>query len=516
MPGTTITAAPPLPRMSHRWLNWIERTGNRLPDPVTLFVMFCGLVLAASAVGAAAGWSVVHPATGKTIEVVSLLNGDGLRRILTDLTKNFANFPPLFTVLVAMIGVGVAEASGLLSALLRRLALATPRALLTPTVVCLSVMSSLASDVGYVVLIPLAAMLFAAAGRHPLAGLAASFAGVSGGFSANLLLGSLDPLLAGITEVAAHLVDPAYTVNAAANYYFMAASTGLVTLLAWWVTDRIVEPQLGAWKGKADSAQSAALAPAEKRGLRWAALAALVLAGLIAWAVVPEGAPLRDPKTGSLIPSPFLNGIVAVIFAGFLVPGLAYGLGAGTFRNDRDVAKSMADSMSTLGYYIVLSFFAAQFIAWFGWSQLGFITAVNGAEGLKSLGLGPMPLMVGILLMAALINLVMGSASAKWAVLAPVFVPMFMLMGIAPEATQLAYRIGDSLTNIITPLMAYFPMVVAFARKYRDDAGIGTLTAMMLPYSLVLAIGWTLFMLAWFALGVPIGPGVEAMLPTAQ
>jgi len=207
---------------------------------------------------------------------------------------------------------------------------------------------------------------------------------------------------------------------------------------------------------------------------------------------------------------------VAVIFAGFLVPGLAYGLGAGTFRNDRDVAKSMADSMSTLGYYIVLSFFAAQFIAWFGWSQLGFITAVNGAEGLKSLGLGPMPLMVGILLMAALINLVMGSASAKWAVLAPVFVPMFMLMGIAPEATQLAYRIGDSLTNIITPLMAYFPMVVAFARKYREDAGIGTLTAMMLPYSLVMAIGWTAFMLAWFALGIPIGPGVEAILPSAQ
>ena len=232
--------------------------------------------------------------------------------------------------------------------------------------------------------------------------------------------------------------------------------------------------------------------------------------------MVPEGAPLRDPKTGSVIPSPFLNGIVAVIFAGFLVPGLAYGLGAGTFKNDRDVAKSMADSMSTLGYYIVLSFFAAQFIAWFGWSQLGFITAVNGAEALKALGLGPMPLMVGILMMAALINLVMGSASAKWAVLAPVFVPMFMLMGIAPEATQIAYRIGDSLTNIITPLMAYFPMVVAFARTYRDDAGIGTLTAMMLPYSLVLAVGWTLFMLAWFALGVPIGPGVAAMLPTVQ
>ena len=296
----------------------------------------------------------------------------------------------------------------------------------------------------------------------------------------------------------------------------MAASTGLVTLLAWWVTDRVVEPRLGAWKGKIDSAHTAALGAAEKRGLRWTAIATAVLAALIAWVVVPEGAPLRDPQTGTVIPSPFLNGIVAVIFAGFLVPGLAYGLGAGSFKNDRDVAKSMADSMSTLGYYIVLSFFAAQFIAWFGWSQLGFITAVNGAEGLKSLGLGPMPLMVGILLMAALINLVMGSASAKWAVLAPVFVPMFMLMGIAPEATQLAYRIGDSVTNIITPLMAYFPMVVAFARKYDERAGIGTLTAMMLPYSLTLAIGWTLFMLAWFALGVPIGPGVEALLPTAN
>ncbi|MEG0822079.1 MAG: AbgT family transporter [Burkholderiaceae bacterium] len=502
------------PSITQRWLNGIERVGNRLPDPVTLFVLFCSGVLLLSAIGAAAGWTVIHPATGKSIAAVSLLNAAGLRRIVTEATQNFANFPPLFTVLVAMIGVGVAEASGLLSALLRRIALATPRALLTPTVVFLSVMSSIAADVGYVVLVPLAAMLFAAAGRHPLAGLAASFAGVSGGFSANLLLGTLDPLLAGITEVAARLVDPSYTVNAAANYYFMAASVFLVTGVGWWVTERIVEPQLGTWQDQRGiDVHSAELSEREQRGLRWALIALLVFVALVAWAVIPDGAPLRDPTTGSLIPSPFLNGLVSLILLGFLVPGLAFGVGAGTFKNDRDVAKSMADSISTLGYYIVLSFFAAQFIAWFNWSQLGFITAVNGASGLKSLGLGPLPLMVGIVLLSGLINLVMGSASAKWAVLAPVFVPMFMLLGVAPETSQLAYRIGDSVTNIITPLMAYFPMVVAFARRYRNDAGIGTLTAMMLPYSIAMAIAWTLFMLAWLAMGIPVGPGVPISLP---
>jgi len=504
---------PAEPQGGQAWLRWIERVGNRLPDPITLFILFCGLVLALSAIGAAAGWSVVHPATGKTIAAVNLLDAEGLRKIVTGLTSNIANFPPLFTVLVAMIGVGVAEASGLLSAVLRKMALATPRALLTPVVVFLSVMSSLAADVGYVVLIPLAAMLFAAAGRHPLAGLAASFAGVSGGFSANLLLSSLDPLLAGITEVAARLVDPSYTVNAAANYYFMAASTLLVTAVGWWVTEKLVEPNLGAWHGKTENVASAELSSAEQRGLRWALIALAVLAALIAWAVIPEGAPLRDPKTGSIIPSPFLNGIVTIIFIGFLVPGLAYGFGAGSFKSDRDVAKSMADTMSTMGYYIVLSFFAAQFIAWFNWSQLGFISAVNGADALKSLGLGPIPLMVGIILMAALINLVMGSASAKWAVLAPVFVPMFMLVGIAPEATQLAYRVGDSVTNIITPLMSYFPLILTFARKYRPDAGIGTLAAMMLPYSIALTIVWTLFLLGWLLIGLPIGPGVGLELP---
>lgn len=499
---------------TQRWLNRIERAGNRLPDPVSLFALFCLAVLVVSAIGAALGWTVVHPTTGKTIAATSLLNAEGLRRIVTQATQNLANFPPLFTVLVAMIGVGVAEASGLLSAVLRRIALATPRALLPPVVVFLSVMSSIAADVGYVVLIPLAAMLFAAAGRHPLAGLAASFAGVSGGFSANLLLGTLDPLLAGITEVAARLVDPTYTVNAAANYYFMAASVFVVTGLGWWVTARIVEPQLGPWQGASSApVHDADLSTQEQRGLRWALISLAVLAALVFLAVVPEGAPLRDPQTGSIIPSPFLNGLVPLILLVFLVPGLAYGVGAGTFKNDRDVAKSMGDSVATLGYYIVLSFFAAQFIAWFNWSQLGFITAVNGAAGLKSLGLGPLPLMVGIVLLSGTINLVMGSASAKWAVLAPVFVPMFMLMGVAPETTQLAYRIGDSVTNIITPLMAYFPMVVAFARRYRSDVGIGTLTAMMLPYSIVLAIGWTLFMLAWLALGIPIGPGVPTSLP---
>lgn len=497
-----------------RALRRIEIIGNRLPDPVSLFMLLALAVLGLSALGAAMGWSVVHPSTGKVVNAVSLWNADGLRRIITEATKNLSNFPPLFTVLVAMIGVGVAEASGLLSALLRKLAAGTPKRLLTPTVVFLSVMSSVASDVGYVVLIPMSAMLFAAAGRHPLAGLAASFAGVSGGFTANLLLGTLDPMLAGITEVAAHLVDPAYHVNAAANYYFMMASVFVVTSLGWWVTEKVVEPSLSPVQSTAVQ-PSNDLTAAEKKGLVWAAVATVALAALLAWAVVPAGAPLRHVTTGGIIPSPFLDGLVAVIFLAFLVPGVAFGLASGRFKSDGDVAKAMGDSLGTMGYYIVLSFFAAQFIAWFNWSQLGVITAVNGADGLKALGLSTMPMMIGIVVLSALINLVMGSASAKWALLAPVFVPMFMLLGITPENTQLAYRIGDSVTNIITPLMAYFPMVVAMVRKYQKDAGIGTLTAMMLPYSMAFMVGWVAFMMLWLWAGWPIGPGVPISLPVA-
>jgi aminobenzoyl-glutamate transport protein len=511
-------AAEARPRRLDRFLDLIERVGNALPDPTSLFALLALFVVVLSAVVAQFDISVAHPATGDTIRPVSLLTVEGLHRILTSLVTNFTSFAPLGTVLVAMIGIGVAEVSGLIGALMRLLVINAPRALLTPVVVFCGVMSNAASEVGYVLLVPLAALIFKAAGRHPVLGLAAAFAGVSGGYSANLVLGTIDPLLAGLTQEAARIVDPAYVVSPAANYYFMAVSTFLVTGLGWWVTERIVAPRLDAMGGvetsSGDATQAAEeaaltqpLTPAERRGLLYAGLAFAVLVGLLLGGLLPADGYLRDPKTGSILHSPFLSGIVALIFLFGVVLGVAYGIGAGTVRNDRDVIKGMNQQMSALGGYLVLVFFAAQFVAFFNWTNLGLIFAVEGAAGLKAAGLHEVPLFLAFILLSATINLVMGSASAKWALMAPVFVPMFMLLGHAPEVTQAAYRVGDSVTNIISPMMSYFALIIAFVQRYMGKAGLGTLVSLMLPYSVTFLIGWSILFVAWLLLGWPMGPG---------
>jgi aminobenzoyl-glutamate transport protein len=358
--------------------------------------------------------------------------------------------------------------------------------------------------------------MFHAVGRHPIAGLAAAFAGVSGGYSANLLLGTVDPLLAGLSEEAARIVDPAYHVNPSANYYFMVVSTFLIAALGTVVTERIVEPRLGRFSGSAErDAAATTLAPAERRGLWWAGGAALLFTALLLWGTVPETGYLRDPQTGSLLRSPFMSGIVALIFAAGLVTGLAYGFGAGTIRNDGDVVKAMGKAMETLGVYLVLVFFAAQFVAFFNWTNLGLIFAIRGAEVLQTAGLGTIPLIVSFVLVSAFINLFMGSASAKWAIMAPVFVPMLMLLGYTPEFTQAAYRIGDSTTNIISPMMSYFALIIAFMQRYSTpNAGIGTLVATMLPYSAVFLLGWTALLIVWILFGLPVGPGAGLYLET--
>ncbi|USR90747.1 AbgT family transporter [Phormidium yuhuli AB48] len=495
-----------------RVLGWIERVGNALPDPVTLFLILAIGVILLSALAAAAGLSVLHPATEETLTAVSLLSAEGLRRMVTEAVQNFVQFPPLGPVLVAMLGVGLSEYTGLLSAALRWGVSVTPLALVSPGIVFLGVMSNLASDAGYVVLTPLAAMLFAAVGRHPISGLAAAFAGVSGGFSANLLIGTLDPLLAGISQEAAAFLDADYVVNPTGNYYFMAASTFVITLVGWWMTDKVVEPRLGSYEGDRTPEDEQTLTAAERKGLRWAFYALLaVLAGL-ALLVLPPNAILRDPETGSLVPSPFLNGIVILITLGFLIPGIAYGMAAGTVRNDKDVVKGMSTAMSAMGYYIVLSFVAAQFIAYFSWSNLGVILAVNGANVLEGSGLTGIALLLGFVLLSALINLFIGSASAQWAIMAPIFVPMLMLLGYTPEVTQLVFRIGDSASNIITPLMVYFPLIVAFGQRFEKNLKIGTLIATMLPYSLAFLMSWSLFFALWFVLGLPLGPGAGIRL----
>jgi aminobenzoyl-glutamate transport protein len=374
-------------------------------------------------------------------------------------------------------------------------------------------MSNTGGEVGYVLLIPLAAIMFQAVGRHPIAGLAAAFSGVSGGYSANLLLGTVDPLLAGLSEEAARIIDPGYHVNPAANYYFMFVSTFLITALGTFVTERIVEPRLGTPIASNEGAHLAgALTHEQRRGL-WAAFAAaLVLAAVVLWGTVPESGFLRDPQTRGILRSPFMSGIVALIFVGGLVLGLAYGLAARTIRSDGDVVKAMGKAMETLGVYLVLVFFAAQFVAFFAWTNLGLIFAIKGAEALKASGLGTVPLLVAFVLVSATINLFMGSASAKWAIMAPVFIPMFMLLGYTPEFTQAAYRIGDSTTNIISPMMSYFALIIAFMQRYQPAAGLGTLVATMLPYSVTFLIGWTAMLVIWTLLGLPVGPGAGLYL----
>ena len=516
------------------FLNVVERGGNALPHPATLFALLALVVVVLSGIAAWLEVSAPHPATGESIRVVNLLSLEGLHRMSTSMVSNFTSFAPLGTVLVALLGIGVAEHSGLIGASLRLLVLSSPRFLLTPVMVFAGVMSNMASEIGYVLLVPLAGLIFLAAGRHPILGMAAAFAGVSGGYSANLLIGTIDPLLAGLSQEAARIVDPDYTVNALANWYFMIASTPVVTLLGWFVTEKIVAPRFpdspasdaGA-AGDEHDPEAQRLKPEEWRGLKWATWTAVALTVVLVWAALPQGTFwgagfMRDPTTGDLLRSPMLSSVVAIIFLYGVLTGVVYGVVAGTVKSDADVINGMGKSMSTLGVYLVLTFFAAQFVAYFNWTQLGLVFAVEGAgalDAMRQLVLGEgepaqwrwilakIIIMAGFIALTALANLFMGSASAKWALMAPIFVPMFMILGYSPELTQIAYRIGDSVTNIISPMMSYFALIIAFLQRYEPKAGIGTVISVMLPYSVVFAIGWSLLFMVWLVLGLPIGPG---------
>ncbi|MBU1368726.1 MAG: AbgT family transporter [Bacteroidetes bacterium] len=489
-----------------KFLYYVEKVGNALPHPATLFAIFAALALVLSWVASQFDLEVIHPGTGELIQPVNLLSVHGLHMILTNMVTNFTGFAPLGVVLVAMLGIGIAEGSGLIGTALRLMVLSSPRRILTFVVVFAGILSNTASEVGYVLLIPLSAIIFLAVGRHPIAGMAAAFAGVSGGYSANLLLGTIDPLLAGLSQEAAQIIDPGYVVNPAANYYFMFVSTFFIAAAGTWVTDKIVEPRLGKYEGTEEAEEIKRLNAAEKKGLRYAVVAAFFLIALMLWGTLPASGFLRDAETGSLLHSPFMEGIVAIIFITAAIMGIAYGVGAGTFKNDSDVMKGMGKSMETLGVYIVLVFFAAQFVAYFKWTNLGLIFAIEGAGILQSSGLGSIPLMIGFIIITAIINMVMGSASAKWTIMAPVFIPMFMLIGYSPELTQVVYRIGDSVTNIISPMMSYFALIVAFMQKYDKNAGIGTIISTMLPYTFVFSIIWIILLVIWMIFGLPIGP----------
>ncbi len=488
-----------------RLLDRIEAIGNRIPHPTLLFVYLCLLVLLLSWLLSALGVSAVHPVNGETVEVQNLLSRWGLHKILTSTVSNFTGFAPVGTVLVAMLGIGIAEQSGLLATLMRSLVIVAPARFLTFFVVLAGILSSLAADSGYVVLIPLAAMMFAAADRPPLAGIAAAFAGVSAGYSANLAIGPLDAMLSGISTEAAGLVDQNVEVSAAANYYFMLASTFYVALLATWVTEKLTIPRLTTSAIAAHPAPDMAIPEGDRRGLYAIAVTSIILLALLLVALLPERGLLRTAE-GEILNGPFIKGIVTVIALYFAIAGTVFGFASGRFKSSRDVIESMETAMGTMSTYLVLMFFAAQFVSYFAWTNLGLITAIGGAELLQAAEFDSGTILVLFVLLAAVINLLIGSASAKWGVMAPVFIPMLMLYGISPEATQAAYRIGDSSTNIITPLMPYFGIVVAFAQRYDKQAGIGTLMALMLPYSLVLLVGWSILLAIWLSLGWPLGP----------
>ncbi|MEM8709437.1 MAG: AbgT family transporter [Planctomycetota bacterium] len=523
------------------FLNFVERLGNLLPHPVTLFALFALGVVVLSAIAAAMGLEVDDiraSSEGGKIKAISLMTGEGLRRISMGLVTNFTGFAPLGTVLVALLGVGVAERSGLLSAAIRSLVLAAPQRLLTPTIIFAAVLSNTASEMGYVVLVPLAAVIYHSVGRHPFLGLAAAFAGVSGGYSANLLIGTVDPLLAGITTEAAAIVDLEYAsggakeVLATANWYFMAVSTLLITVMGTVVTEKIVAPWLGEYDeskaedGALDASRDGiqALKPEEKKGLKYAALSLVILVGGLALLIFPEGAPLREPKLltdpeafadATFVEQirPALKSVVALIFIFFIVPAVVFGRVTGSMKSDRDIIDGMAKAMGSMGLYLVLVFFAAQFVAFFKWTNLGLILAVEGADLIKALSLEGPIIFLPFILLCCFVNLMLGSASAQWAITAPIFVPMLMLSGYTPEVIQAAYRIGDSTTNIITPMMSYFGLILAFATRYDRKLGIGTIVATMLPYSMVFLVGWVVLFYVWvFVLGLPVGPGTELYL----
>ncbi|MFW6093021.1 MAG: AbgT family transporter [Pseudomonadota bacterium] len=498
-------------------LDRVERLGNKLPDPALLFFLLLLVVWVLSAVMSAFSYAHVDPRSGEPIEVVNLLAPGELASFLAGMVETFVTFHPLGVVLLAMLGIGVADHTGFIRAALRALLAVTSRRLLTPMLLFIAIVSHTAVDAGYVLVIPLGAVIFQAAGRHPLTGIAVAFAGVSGGFSANFVPSALDPMLQGISQVGARLIDPDLVLNPLNNWFFTSASTLLIVGLGWYVTDRIVEPRMSAQAVDGDLADAPALeplSPAERRGL-WAALGAMAL-GIAALAVtaLPAESAWRAPD-GELASSaaPLMRSIVPLIFLLFLVPGVVYGYAAGTVSGHRDVVTGMTGAMSGMAYYVVMAFFASLFIAEFGRSNLGALFALQGASWLEAAAMPASLTVIGIVVITGVVNVFVGSASAKWALLAPILVPMLMQLGISPDLTQAAYRVGDSSTNIITPLMPYFPLVVVFCQRYVTSTGIGTVVAMMLPYAVTFLVVWTAFLLVYWMLGLPLGLQASYVYP---
>lgn len=497
-----------------KFLNGIEKAGNKLPDPAMLFFLLLVFVWVLSAILAPIDFGEVHPLTGEDLVINNQLTGDSLASFLANMINTFVLFAPLGIVLVAMLGVGVAEHSGWIDAGLKKLLGFTPRSLLTPMLILIAIVSHTAADAGYVLVIPLGGVIFYAAGRHPLAGIAAAFAGVSGGFSANFIPSAIDPLLMSFTLEAARILDPAIELNPLNNIYFTGLSSILIVSVGWFITDKIVEPRLEDIEVDGDEDEMPQLETVTKKESRafWLGFGAMILGivGLFLWAW-PEGSALRDPnwdnpEVSSLFSfqAPLMQAIVPLIFVLLLIPGVVYGYASGKYKSSKDMIDNMTKSMQSMGYYVVMAFFCALFIDAFGKSNIGLMVALKGANFLEALALPGSITIVGIVFLSMIVNLLVGSASAKWALIAPIFVPMLMQLGISPDLTQAAYRVGDSVSNIITPLLPYFPLVVVFCKRYVKNTGIGTLISMMIPYSIIFAVTWTIFLLVYWWIGIPL------------
>lgn len=499
-----------------RFLGGVEYLGNKIPDPMLLFVLLAAGTIVLSFILSKLGFSGVNPATGEEVQVYNLLSPEGLVKMLSTAVGNFTGLSALGMVLVCMLGVGVCDSSGLFSVSLRNVVEGSKGSNLKiiAIFVFMCVMADAAGGTGFVVMPPLGAMIFMAMGRNPLAGMLCAYGSVSGAFASNLLITSMDVVNLSFTETAAHLVDPDLALSPAINWYFSSFSVVTLTIASVLITLYIVEPRLGTYKGRGSTEHIQKVSEKEKKAFRLAGICVLIYLGLILIGTVPSDGILRDPETGSPIASaaPLMTSLPLLIALLFFIPGVAYGKASGNFRGVKDIAAALGKSMADMGPYIALIFVAAQFLKYFEWSNIGIVLAIKGAALLEASGL-PIPLvLVLFIIMCAFINLLIGGASTKWAILSPIFVPMFMFLGYHPALAQMAYRIGDAITNPICPTFAYFGMLLALAQKYDKEAGFGTLMAGMLPYTIGFFCFMTVQLLVWFFLELPFGPGAPVLL----
>jgi len=497
--------------MFQRFLDVVERVGNRLPDPFILFVVLAGLMIIVSWIFSLFDASVIHPGTGEDTPIKSLVSGEGLQFILTTMVENFTGFAPLGIVLAMMLGIGLTEKVGLLDYAVRKTILKSPPGLITYTVVFVGILGNLASDAAIVLIPPLAAIVFYKIGRHPLAGLAAGYAGAGAGFTANLFVASTDALLAGISTEAAAIIDDAIVVTPVDNWFFNIVSVFTLTIVGGLITTRFIEPRLGNYEGDAAEEENTEELPNAKKGFINALLAAIIYITLLVAIILLPNSPLRN-EDGGMVPSPFLDGIVPIILIFFIVIGVSFGMTVGRIKSGKDISTYMAESIKEMSSYIVLVFAIAQFIAYFDWSNLGTWVAVNGADFLTDINFTGMGLIIGYIFFTAMLNFLVTSGSAKWAIEAPIFIPMFMQLGYHPAFTQAAYRIADSSTNIMTPLFPYMVIILSFMKKYDKNANIGTYMSLMLPYTVAFLLTWIILIMIFYYTGIPFGPGIEANL----